>query len=141
MGILDKELQMSEEQAVTATAASTNLIDTGHTKDIGDGEPLYWHVDVTEAATAAGAATVTFTLESDTAAAFSSAATVMTSNVIGKASLTVGAKAVCMPIPPGVSEQFLRTYYTVATGPLTAGKFNSYIGHAPQTNDRPITIL
>ena len=38
--ILDKELEFSAAQSVTATAASTNVIDLGSARDVGAGEVL-----------------------------------------------------------------------------------------------------
>ena len=66
MAIIDKFLELSLEQAVTTTAATTNVIDAGATKsaslgrDIGAGTQLYLAYSVNTAATAGGAATVTF---------------------------------------------------------------------------------
>ena len=38
--ILDKENLFSDDQALTTTAVSENVIDTGAAKDVGPGEPL-----------------------------------------------------------------------------------------------------
>ena len=63
---LAKRLKRLTGQAVTDSAASTDVIDAGATKnanigrDIGAGTPLVMEFDVLTTATAAGAATVTF---------------------------------------------------------------------------------
>lgn len=120
--LLDKQLEFSSEQAVTATAGSTNVVALG---DGGLGvNDLNLVISVDEAATADGAATVTFALQSDDSADFDDdIQTLWTSSAIGKASLTTSYK---LQIPvPHTSKKYMRVYYTVATGPLTAGKFTA----------------
>ena len=59
--ITDAFLSLSSAQAVTASAVSTNAIDTSLIgRDIGDGKDLYAHFTVDVSAVAAGAATVQF---------------------------------------------------------------------------------
>lgn len=126
--IIDKFLQVSNAQAVTASAASTDVIDAGATKnasigrDIGAGD-MYMVFTCSEAATAAGAATVTFAVQDS--ADNSSFADVIVSAAIGKATLVVGSQVV-LPLPPGM-RRYIRANYTVATGPLTAGKFSAQL--------------
>lgn len=65
--ITDKLLMFSEAQAVTASAASTDVIDLGPIdgtrRDIGVGEPLEFWATVNTTATAAGAATLNVQLQ------------------------------------------------------------------------------
>ncbi|EGE0094003.1 hypothetical protein DND53_28670, partial [Escherichia coli] len=65
--ITDKLLMFSEAQAVTNTAASTDVIDLGpidgNRRDIGVGYPLEFWVLVNTAATASGDATVNIQLQ------------------------------------------------------------------------------
>ncbi|GKW21878.1 hypothetical protein PEC302107_36070 [Pectobacterium araliae] len=65
--ILDKLLMFSEAQAVTVSAASSDVIDLGPIdgtrRDIGVGTPLEFFVNVNTAATAADAATVNIQLQ------------------------------------------------------------------------------
>ena len=136
MTLLDKSLEFANGQAVTASADATNDIDLGPiaagnaARDIGAGEDLYLNIYTTEAATAAGAATVNFVLKTDDNSAFSSATTLYDSGAIGKATLALGY-VIQVPIPRGC-EKFLRLSYVVATGPLTAGKFRAYITNSAQ---------
>lgn len=129
----DKLNTFGTEQAVTSTAASTDIIDLGAVRDIGNGEPLELVILVTESATASGAATVTFDLQTDDNSGFSSAATLASSGAIGKAALTAGTEVLRIEVPFDV-ERYLRVYYTVATGPLTAGKFTAFLAHSRQAN-------
>lgn len=135
--ILDKQAEFSDAQAVTATAISTNVMDLGGDptlQDIGAGKELYLVVLVDTAATAAGAATVTFSLESDSTADLATSATThITTTAIGKASLTAGAVVLIQALPPDDYERYLGVRYTVATGPLTAGKFDAFLTETPDT--------
>lgn len=136
--ILSDQNILSDDQAITATAASTNYIDLGAmgtpvkgaaalTRDLGKGTPVPILVQATEAFTAAGAATLTIDLEVDDNTSFSSATTVWTSGAIGKATLIQGYEALIDYIPKGTNERYVRLNYTVATGPMTAGKITAGI--------------
>jgi hypothetical protein len=127
--ILDKNLLVSNAQAVTSSGASTDYIDFGA---IGEafGNELYLVVQVDTTATASGSATVNFQLESDSDSGFATAKVVnFDSGAIGKASLVAGAEIVKVKLPIGI-KRYARLYYTVATGPLTAGKFNAFLVNA-----------
>lgn len=129
--IIDKLLQVSNEQAVTASAASTDVIDYGQANpDSGLNDNVTLSITVDEAAAAAGAATVTFSVQ-DSAdnATFTD---VYATAPIGKAALTAG-KQVLIPMPYQ-HRRYVRVYYTVATGPLTAGKFSAQIVTGIQQN-------
>lgn len=128
--IIDKMLQVSNEQAVTATAASTDVIDFGQLNpDIGISD-AYMVITVDEAATAAGAATVTFAVQdsADNASFLDVAVTA----AIGKAALVAGYQIV-IPMPTKL-RRYSRVNYTVATGPLTAGKFSAQVVFGYQQN-------
>lgn len=132
--IYDKLNTFGTDQAVTVTAPSTDSLDLGvNPRGIGNGEPLELVIVVTEAATAAGAATVTVDLETDDNAGFASPAVVASSGAIGKAALTAGTEVLRVKVPLGV-ERYLRVNYTVATGPLTAGRFTAFLAHDRQAS-------
>ncbi len=135
---IDKQAEFSNSQAVTATAISTNTYDTGGglntLKDLGGintGSFLVIQVDAT--ATAAGAATVTFSVESDSTADLATSPTVhYTSPAIAKTALVPGYE-LRIPLPSGSYERHIGVRYTVGTGPLTAGAFSAFITNDPQT--------
>ncbi len=129
----DKLNTFGTDQAVTTTAASTDIIDLGAARDIGNGEPLELVILVTQNVTAAGAATVTFALETDDNAGFSSPVVLGNSGAIGKALLTAGTEVLRVKVPLD-AERYLRTNYTVATGPLTAGTFTAFLAHDRQAS-------
>lgn len=122
--MLDKNLMFSEEQAVTATADSTNILDL---RDNGDdlSRLLNLFVLVTAAATAEGSATVTFSVQT-CATVDGSYETIYTTGAIGKATLVAGYKPIDAALPTGL-KRFVKVVYTVATGPLTAGAFTAGI--------------
>lgn len=126
--ILDKLLMFSEAQAVTNTAASTDVIDLGpidgNRRDIGVGYPLELFVNVNTTAAAAGAATVNIALQ--TSPDNSSWTTLATSGDLALSALTAGKRVFSQKVPQGV-QRYLRMNYTVGTGPLTAGAFTAGI--------------
>jgi len=130
--ILDKQLQLSAAQAVTSSAASQNIIDLGAAGD-AYGNELFLVVQVRQAAAATGAATVNFQLQTDSASSFSSPVTLYDSGAIAKTALTLNAEPVKVRIPPG-AKRYLRLYYNVDTGPLTAGKFDAFLAPDVKVN-------
>ena len=124
---VDAHNLFSDAQAVTATAASTNLIDIGSARDIGVGETLYLvssiDVDMTDASSDS---TLAVTLETDDNAGFSSATTIATIGTF--AALSVAGTRIVIKLPPDVGyEQFIRVLYTPANGNLTTGSFTTFL--------------
>ena len=138
--ILDNQTLFSDDQAVTATAASTNIIDLGPInqgirRDIGPGTPIPIVIQATSDFAAAGAATVTVSVQVDDNSAFSSPKTVISSAAVAVADLKAGYQVKLDYIPRGTDERYLRLNYAVATGPFTAGTIKAGVvwgGH--QTN-------
>lgn len=133
--IIDKELELSSEQAVTASAASTNV---AQISGVGATEDLAIVVTVKEAVTAAGAATVQFQVAIDDAEGFGTEVIALETAAIGKADLPL-KKQIIIPLPKGTLKKYLRLKYVVATGPLTAGKFDAQIVEGFQYN--PAEVL
>lgn len=129
--ILDKNLLFSTSQAITASAASTDVIDLGVLEDlgIGDDPSLEIILLITETFTAAGAATLVASFQGSVDN--SSWTDMAMTAAIGKASLTAGAEIARWSLPSLVAGQsmprYLRMNYTVATGPMTAGKVTAGI--------------
>lgn len=128
---IDKFLQVSNEQAVTASAASTDAIDFGQANpDVGMDGRSKMVITVDEAAAAVGAATVVFSVQDS--ADNSTFADVAATVAVGKATLVAGHQIV-IPMPTNL-RRYCRVYYTVGTGPLTAGKFSAQIVSGIQQN-------
>jgi hypothetical protein len=121
----DANLQVSAAQAITATAASTNVIDLGAAvRDIGKGVSVMFDMRVGTAFTAAGAATLTVQIQVADDAGFTiNVQTLSQTDAIPKASLPAG-QMIRMSVDqaePYVGRRFMRLNYVVATGPMTAG--------------------
>ena len=128
---IDKALQVSNEQAVTVSAASTDSIDFGQANpNVGLDDRSNMVITVDESAAAAGAATVTFSVQDS--ADNATFADVAVTAAIGKANLAAGQQVV-IPMPPKL-RRYCRVYYTIGTGPLTAGKFSAQIVTGIQQN-------
>lgn len=134
---VDKQAEFADSQAVTATAISTNVIDlypvgnsvnSNATRDIGVGEDVYLVAQVDTTATAAGAATVTVTLESDSAAGMATAPVVhFSSKAFALAEMAAGVTLLAIKLPSADYKRYLGVRFTVATGPLTAGAFSAFL--------------
>ena len=133
--IIDSQNEFSVEQAVTVTAVSSNVYDNNSesTANVGqalgvDGD-IYLVVQCDETATAAGAATVTITLESAENAALSTSPVVhFSSGALALAAMTAESRVVAVKLPQSLDyKRYMGLRYTVATGPLTAGKFSAFL--------------
>lgn len=128
---IDKALQVSNEQAVTVSAASTDSIDFGQANpNVGLDDRSNMVITVDESAAAVGAATVTFSVQDS--ADNATFADVAVTAAIGIASLAAGQQVV-IPMPTKL-RRYCRVYYTIGTGPLTAGKFSAQIVTGIQQN-------
>jgi hypothetical protein len=113
LAYLDAQLTLSDSQALTATAASTNVIDFGSLVGVAGGEPLAVVINVEVAAdNTTGNETYSVALQTDGDVAFGSAQTV------GTFTIPAGAAAgttVCLPFIPNAafSEQYYRLNYTL----------------------------
>lgn len=126
--ILDKENLFSEDQAITVTAVSTNVIDLGADNarvQLNNEKNVDVLVQVTEAF--ASGTSVKATLQADDDEAFGSAVTVVESAVIAAAALVAGYqfKIGALPRLGSADKRYLRMNYTVVgtftTGKITAG--------------------
>lgn len=123
---LDSQLLFSDAQAVTATAASTNLIDFGSARDMGNGERLYVVVLVDVAMTDSGSdSTVAVAIEGDSTTSVTPdyTRTLFTFSALSAA----GTVKIAALGPDDVNLQYLQLKYTVANGNLTTGSFTAFI--------------
>jgi hypothetical protein len=125
--IIDKQMELSNAQAVTATAASSNQLDLGPNGpwgSSGSDEPLEMFLNVDTTFTAAGAATLTIQLRSSPNANMSSPTVHLQSDAIPVASLVAGSRVPFWPRLPQNVGRYVDVNYVVATGPFTAGNIS-----------------
>ena len=140
--ILSAELLYSDDQAITATAASTNVIDHGAKGTpygavggpgvgIGEGEPVPLDIMVTEDFNTL--TSLNIALQMDDNEAFSSPTTLWDIDVV-LADLVVGYNVPQMYIPAGITERYTRLNYTVTGTNPTTGQITAGITGGRQTN-------
>jgi len=124
--ITDKLLRVSEDQAVTSTAVSTNTVDLGSARDIGEGTPLYMNFAVTEAF--ANGTSVTFEVITSASDNLGTPTVIGSSTAVATAALTLGKNVVVRLNPDigGKGQRYLGARYTVA-GTMNAGKVTADI--------------
>jgi len=142
--IFDTKLEFSDDQAITATAVSTNVIDLGAmgtvfgaaaalARDIGKGRPIPLLIQVTAAFNTLTSLQVT--VEVDDNAAFSSAKIIAASRDILLADLVVGMRSELEFIPRGTDERYVRLRYTVTGTNPTTGAIAAGIVAGVHSND------
>jgi hypothetical protein len=133
--ILDQNALFSDAQAVTASAASTNHYDLGEMgvtaynsvqlrRNVGKAGKIPLLIQVVEDFDAL--TSMTFTVQTDDNGAFSSAKNVMAVTV-PLAELKAGFICPIDKLPRGITEQFLRIFYTVTGAAPTVGKITAGI--------------
>lgn len=130
--IIDKFLQLSDKQTVSATAPSTHEVDLGQpAPNPGlNSQPLYVVVTVAEAASGAGK--INFALQHS--ATSGSGYTDALNGVVPASELKAGAQVV-LPMPIQ-HKRFIRLNYTV-DGAVGNGKFSAQIVAGLQANTPP----
>lgn len=130
--IIDHFLKVSSNQAITVSAPSTDTIDFGQAKpNTGLHDRLEIVVTVGSDATAAGAATVTFTIQDS--ANGTDFADVLASAALPITALKAGAQVI-LPMP-AQHRRYVRLNYAVGTGPLTGGTFSAQVVEGVQANE------
>lgn len=120
--LIDLNLVLSSAQAVTASAASTNVVDQGTQTDaVALG---LWVEFLVNTVFTSNGATIAFSLQTATDEAFSSPVTLFSTAAVAVASLVAGYRVARVKVPLGAL-RFLRGYYTVASGPAAGGKVDT----------------
>lgn len=120
--ILDEQALFSKEQAITASAASTNVIKVNG--DIGKGEPVEILAQVVAAF--ATCTSVKVGVQTSTTENFSTPITLAETGAIAVADLVAGYVFPLKFLPKGI-KKYLRLYYTVAGSNATTGKITAGI--------------
>ena len=140
--IFSAEQLFSDDQAVTATAISTNVIDLGVAgtpygaaaalnQDVGKGTPIPILVQVTTAF--ATLTSLTITVEVSAAAGLTSP-TVLATETIAVADLVAGKQMSMQVLPKDASMRYLGVRYTVTGSNATAGNITAGVTMGNQTN-------
>lgn len=143
--IMDRTGLLSDGQAITATAASTNLIDLGATgtpygapaaltRDIGVAEvPLV--VTVTESFN--NLTSLSIQIQTSVDAAFTTPVVAYQSPTYTLSQLAIAAKYLLPDeFPVGTAQRYVRLYYTVVGTAPTTGRITSGVVAARQKNRR-----
>ena len=131
--ILDKENIFSDDQAITVTANSTNIIDLGNDDAlVVTSNEKFTNLFCQVCTTFAGGTSVAVTVTASNSSTFSSETTIASSGAIGTSSLVAGYKFP-IQLPKMIAEQYLRATYTVV-GTCSAGNITSGLILDEQTN-------
>jgi hypothetical protein len=129
--IFDLQTLLSDAQAITASAASTNVIDLDVARDIGKGKTIPLRIQVVESFN--NLTSLTVALQVDDASSFASAKTVW-SQVVVLADLKSGNVVVPEYITRGTNKRYMRLNYTVTGTAPTAGKITAGVTMGNQSN-------
>jgi hypothetical protein len=124
MSILDRLNLFSNDQAITASTASTDVVDLGSVRDVGAGETSTVLVLVTEAFN--NLTDLTVAMQTSTTENFASPVQ-LTAATLPLASLTVSTRFPITTVPRGVL-RYVRLYYTVTGTAPTTGRITAGLG-------------
>lgn len=142
--IFDSQNLFSDAQAITADAASTNVIDLGAVgtpvggvaplrRDLGAGGPVPIRIQVTE--TFNNLTSMNTILETSDAEGFGSGVTILAeTGDVPLASLVQGAVLSPQYVPLGASKRYLRVRYDITGTAPTTGAVTAGIVAGHQTN-------
>lgn len=140
--ILSVQELFSNDQAITATALSTNVVDLGLpqtpfggkkalNRDVGKGNPIPILIQVTE--DFATLTSLTITIEVSAAENMTSSV-VLSSQTIAVAALKKGKQTFVQVVPNGANLRYMAVRYTVTGSNATTGKITAGISMGNQTN-------
>lgn len=144
--IFDAQTRFSNAQAITASAVSTNVIDTlaagtpfGHsgavTRDFGvNSEMVEAELQIQVVQDFATLTSLTVSVQTATDSAFTSPTTVLSTQAVPAASLKAGYVFNIDELPFRTRERYIRLNYTVGGSNATAGAITAGVVAAGQRN-------
>ena len=139
MALFDVMFELSDEQTITTTAASEDILNfVVENVEIGAGSPMWLNVRVGATAFTTGGGndgTLTVALCYDTAAPIDGNSTIIYQTAaLAEANLTAGTWILRMPLPYNVDEEsIVGLYYTTANS-ITAGTIDAWIDQGPSSS-------
>lgn len=141
--IFDKTTLLSDAQAITADAASTNVIDllapgtvygaaAALNRDVGKGNKINLHIQVVEAFN--NLTTLGVQVQVCAVEGFGSGVKTLVTETIALADLVAGKTSNIMCVPAGADLRYLRVFYDVTGTAPTTGKVTAGVVAASQTN-------
>ncbi|OWV77209.1 hypothetical protein ATY76_04520 [Rhizobium sp. R339] len=126
--IFDKQSLLSDAQAITADAASTNVINlgpiaTGTVRNIGKGKKIPLSIQVVEAFN--NLTSLEVKVQVDDNEAFATPKQVGTTGALALADLALGKRLNIDVIPRDADERFFRLFYDVTGTAPTSGKITA----------------
>lgn len=128
--LFDAKLLMSNAQAITASAASTDIIDRGDSKDVGRAGDIPLVIQVIESFNTL--TSLTIDLQTDDSSGFGTARSLY-QIVVPLADLKLGYQTPVITLPQK-TKRYLRVNYTVTGTAPTAGKITAGVVAGVQTN-------
>lgn len=125
--IMDRQNTVSNDQAITATAVSTDTIDLSQNRDIGIGHDLAWVITVTEAFNNLTSLTVQV-ISASTADLGTNQTILIQTDAIVLAQLTAGRRPIVIRMPrhilssQPIGQRYIGLRYVVAGSAPTTGK-------------------
>lgn len=120
--LLDQNAILSNNQTVSTTAASTNVIDM---KAAGNAVPGALFAVVRTETAFAGATSIVVALQTSDASNFASADTLLSVTLTGTQLANATKQLAALAVPAGI-KRYVRAYYTV-TGTVTAGSLSCFL--------------
>lgn len=127
MAVLDAALELSAEQAITVSAASTNVIEELETTGPPDSGAKPWVLKLSVDETFADGTSLTVNVAQDTALPIDGSSVVkVTTGAIPVADLVKGYTREIEFFADDLTAKYWGVYYT-ASGTFTAGKISAYV--------------
>lgn len=127
--VTDAMLTFSKDQAVTASALSTDVLKMEHVKDVAKGQPVYISVYLSKAFTSS-ANTLRVDLVAGNTATLTAASHKKLELVPATATSALGAaaegKLVRFTLPEDIDDEYVGVYYTVS-GTLAGGEVSALL--------------